>query len=170
MANFGELNTDTPVWETLKDLEAVFRKWGDLDWGAPRENMRTPLGPASVWFTLNGQRKELTCSRWPEYQRNIRALYLTLESLRLASQRGILDQYRQFFAELPAGAGDAPSDDPWTVLGVTKNAAAEVVETAYRRRAFDAHPDRGGSDAAMRRLNVARDAIRSQAAAGSRGE
>src|SRR5690606_10389098 len=120
-------------------------------------------GAATVWFLLNGERKVLSCNRWPEYRRNLRALYFTAESLRLASQRGILEQYRQFFQALPApGATQEPDEDPYTVLGLAPGAPADVAEAAYRTLAKRAHADAGGSDAAMRRLNIAIGRIRQE--------
>jgi DnaJ-domain-containing protein 1 len=45
------------------------------------------------------------------------------------------------------------------LLGVRADADAGEIRAAHRRLMADAHPDRGGSDAAARRLNAARDAL-----------
>lgn len=50
--------------------------------------------------------------------------------------------------------------DPWTVLGVRRNADAATVRRAYRRRAFETHPDRGGSHAEAVAVNRAWAEIR----------
>jgi FtsZ-binding cell division protein ZapB len=52
-----------------------------------------------------------------------------------------------------------PNDDPYAVLHLTRNAPPEVVMAAYRALSKRDHPDVGGSDAAMQRLNWARDMI-----------
>lgn len=156
MPNYGELGRVLPAADTLEDLERTFAKWGVSEWNAPSENTHSTFGPAQVWFVLNGERKQLTCGRWPDYRRNIRALWLTLESLRLASQRGILEQYRQFFLQLPPPAENSPPQaDPWEVLGLREGAALAVAEAAYRTLSKLAHADVGGDDGRQMVLNAA---------------
>ena len=43
----------------------------------------------------------------------------------------------------------------WTVLGITSGAGVAEVKAAYRRRALELHPDRGGEAAAFRALHAA---------------
>ena len=45
------------------------------------------------------------------------------------------------------------------LLGVRRDADAATIRAAHRRLMAAAHPDRGGSDAAARRLNAARDTL-----------
>lgn len=47
--------------------------------------------------------------------------------------------------------------DPYQVLGVDAGADAEELAAARRRRAFDVHPDRGGSLREMQEVNEAYD-------------
>jgi len=47
------------------------------------------------------------------------------------------------------------SDDPYEVLGVAPSADADQLAAARRRQALRAHPDTGGSDADMQRVNAA---------------
>lgn len=50
--------------------------------------------------------------------------------------------------------------DPYSVLGVERDADAAAVKRAYRKAAQAAHPDRhGGDTTAMTRVNVARDIL-----------
>ena len=52
-----------------------------------------------------------------------------------------------------------PAPEHWTeVLGLNQGAGKAEINAAYRDKARAAHPDHGGSDAAMSRLNAARDA------------
>lgn len=53
----------------------------------------------------------------------------------------------------------ARADDPYAILHVNRDAPPEVIEAAYRALAKIHHPDVGGSDAAMKRINVAHAAI-----------
>ena len=45
------------------------------------------------------------------------------------------------------------------VLGVSRQADADAIRAAHRRLLADAHPDRGGSADAARRINAARDLL-----------
>ncbi len=45
------------------------------------------------------------------------------------------------------------------LLGVPADADGQTIRDAYRARVAAAHPDRGGSDAAMRELTAARDLL-----------
>ena len=49
--------------------------------------------------------------------------------------------------------------DPFAVLGVDRDADDETIKRAYRHRAKETHPDRGGSDAAFKRVKDAYEAI-----------
>ena len=50
--------------------------------------------------------------------------------------------------------------DPFAVLGVARDADDETIKRAYRQRAKETHPDRGGSDAEFKRVKDAYEAIR----------
>ncbi|MBI3866047.1 MAG: DnaJ domain-containing protein [Planctomycetia bacterium] len=45
--------------------------------------------------------------------------------------------------------------DYYAILGVALDADAETIRRAYKRRAFECHPDRGGSHEQMIRINAA---------------
>lgn len=68
---------------------------------------------------------------------------------------GILERAFTGFAALP------PPKSPWEVLGIPVGSPSDVIERAFRAKAMDAHPDRGGSHNLMSELNRAReDALR----------
>lgn len=163
----ASLRTDKSSHQTRLDLKRTFYKWGVSQWDAP-SSARIGGQDATVRFVLRGESKVMTCSHFPSYEQNLRALYLAIEGLRLADQRHILEQYRQFFQALPPPNGAMPTQhDPYRVLNVTPSASLEVCEAAYRALSKAAHPDRGGDDRKMRELNAAIEAIR-QARAGAR--
>eukprot|EP00931_Biecheleriopsis_adriatica_P080926 TRINITY_DN54276_c0_g1_i1.p1 TRINITY_DN54276_c0_g1~~TRINITY_DN54276_c0_g1_i1.p1 ORF type:complete len:261 (+),score=51.49 TRINITY_DN54276_c0_g1_i1:33-785(+) len=61
-----------------------------------------------------------------------------------------------------ASLGRAPSrgEDPWQVLGVSRQASAKEIKAAYRLAALRTHPDReGGSEDAFKRAALAYDAL-----------
>jgi len=51
----------------------------------------------------------------------------------------------------------------WKTLGLKPGASEEEINERYRELAFKAHPDRGGTERAMRNLNLARDLARREA-------
>jgi DnaJ-like protein len=50
--------------------------------------------------------------------------------------------------------------DPWGVLGISPDADHSTARRAYRRRAFETHPDRGGTQAEAVAVNRAWAEIR----------
>ena len=50
--------------------------------------------------------------------------------------------------------------DPFSVLGIDPDASEAAIKRAYRQRAKETHPDRGGSDAEFKRVKDAYEAIR----------
>jgi len=65
-------------------------------------------------------------------------------------------------AELSGGAkstGQFGDLNPFTVLGVSMDASEDEVRKAYRKRASKAHPDRGGTDIEMAKVNAAIEVI-----------
>ena len=59
--------------------------------------------------------------------------------------------------------------DPFSILGVSRDATADQVRRAYREKALRLHPDRAGGDLArMAELNAAHDAVQSALSNGAR--
>ncbi len=57
------------------------------------------------------------------------------------------------------GGGMNKSLDPFAILGINMNSTRAEVESAYKKKAWSCHPDRGGSNQAMAMVNAAREAI-----------
>ena len=72
--------------------------------------------------------------------------------------KGIIDdRIRQIKGSVPTGWDEL---DPFSILGVDIDASEEEVRAAYRRKANEAHPDKGGSNEQMAKVNAAFEAIR----------
>lgn len=88
-----------------------------------------------------------------EVERQRAALVRESQALRRELLRSLRIQIEQQVS------GHHPIDNPYAVLHLTRAPLPEVVMAAYRALSKRDHPDVGGSDAAMRRLNWARDMI-----------
>lgn len=49
--------------------------------------------------------------------------------------------------------------DPFKILGVSPNATKDEVQKAYKKKAAEVHPDKGGSHENMIKVNAAKEAI-----------
>lgn len=123
--------------------------------GMPRSGQAEPADPgAAVYFRLDGKPIVLACDKWDRAADNIAAIAKHIEALRGMDRWGVGSTKQAF-----AGYEALPAPEQWwQVLGVPQTASKEEIRAAYRRLAREAHPDQGGSDAAMARLNAARDA------------
>lgn len=128
--------------------------------GQPRSDRRDPGDPGvALYFKLKGKDTVLACDRWYRVADNIIAIAKHIEAIRGMERWGVgsVEQVFTGYQALPA------PEQWWQVLGVSPVATREDIDTAYRRLAAAAHPDRqGGSNAAMARLNAARDAGRAE--------
>lgn len=109
----------------------------------------------AVYFERRGRQMCFACDRWMSVRDNMRAIEKTINAIRGIERWGaseMMERAFQAFEALP------PPRSCWDVLGLRPGASREDVERAYRERAKRAHPDAGGSHAAMAELNTARDA------------
>ena len=126
--------------------------------GLPRSGQAEPTDSGvAVYFTLKKADRCLACDRWDRVADNIAALAAHVGALRGIERWGVgtVDQAFTGYTALP------PASTDWAaVLGLPTSATLDQVESAFRRLAIEAHPDRGGSHDAMTRLTAAHDAAR----------
>lgn len=126
--------------------------------GIPRGD-RSPADPgAAVYFKLRGKDAALACDKWNRLADNIGALAKHIEAMRGMNRWGVgtVEQLFTGYTMLPA------PEQWWNVLGVPRNATKGRAFNAYRDKAREAHPDQGGSDAAMARVNAAWEAAKAE--------
>lgn len=105
------------------------------------------------------------CLRWlsSSYSEVLRAD----TKFRVVSAEEQADRERQFSEvkdRLERWLSALDDQDPYRVLGVSPQDSSETVRRRYRELAFERHPDRGGSGAAMGEVNVAYERILSHRA------
>lgn len=125
--------------------------------GQPYSNQSQPLDCGiAVYFNLKNRSTVLACDKWDRVSRNLWAIAAHVEALRGQERWGVgsIEQAFAGYAQLP-GVGESAGLSWWTELGVRPDANAETIKAAYYESAKLAHPDRGGSNDAMVRLNEA---------------
>ena len=152
--------------ETKADLRTCMERWGVREWDIECESTRySSYGldehqrRVLVWYLrpTTGEEKRLETAQFDRPMDNLRAIYLTIDGIRLAERRGLGELMRQAFSALPAPARER---DPYEILGVRPDASPEVIQAAYRTLARSLHSDVGGSDEAMTELNKAYEAVK----------
>ena len=131
--------------------------------GLPHSGRREPFDKGAAVYWANPvwddhgvhrgtEQKVIACDRWDRVKDNLRAIEKTLEALRGIDRWGTSDIVKKAFTGFTALP--APLEGWRAVLGDHSTIEAALVR--WKELAFDAHPDRGGSDLAMRELNAAR--------------
>ncbi|TAA49796.1 J domain-containing protein [Shinella sp. JR1-6] len=112
----------------------------------------------SVSFAGNEKAKECWMITAREEQRRRYILEREKIQQELDSLRLKIEMQRRAYSA--AAAATRQPIKPWwcDVLGVPANATAEQISRAYKLLAKKNHPDHGGGEEAMKRLNVARSA------------
>lgn len=112
----------------------------------------------AAYFDLNGDQICMVCDRWTLAEDNVRAIGKTIEAMRGIERWGASD-LKQAFAGFRYALPAAP-DDWQSVLNVKESASYGEIKKRYRELAAKAHPDKGGNQHEMVRLNAALSAAK----------
>lgn len=125
--------------------------------GSPYASGKPENGDPGValYFERKGKQMVFACDRWDQVKDNIRAVQKTMEALRAIDRWGASEMMERAFSAFEA---IAPPLSWRKVLGLDGRPTEDQVNAAFREKARRAHPDAGGSTAAMVELNAARDA------------
>jgi DnaJ-domain-containing protein 1 len=123
-----------------------------------KEKRQASEPSVSVYWNVRGQKNQrcMAIDRYDRVQDNLAAIAATLNAMRAIERHGgakILDRAFTGFAALPA------PEQPWQVLGLSCHASNDEVKDAYHRLVSEHHPDKGGDEQQMMRINAARDAL-----------
>jgi hypothetical protein len=125
--------------------------------GLPRGDQGAPADPgvAVYWQKTGKPMRVMAIDIYNRVADNMAAIAATLNAMRAIERHGGAQVLERAFT----GFSALPPPKHWSdILGVPRTATADQVTTAYRERARKAHPDAGGSTAAMAEINAARDA------------
>lgn len=163
----------TSLSAALKNVEASLRAFGrdsgktitgivlssNVTLGVPK-----PDDPGvAAWFVWDGLQVCIPVDRYSSVEANLQVIHHIIEARRVELRHGTLALVRatfQGFTALPASAGKKSWREVLNLAG-EPHPTRDQVEHHFRIRAKTAHPDAGGSDAAMAELNQARaDALK----------
>lgn len=158
---------EVTLGRAIRDIQEEVRRLGGVDLiissnlplrrdGMPYANAGQPGDKGvAVYFHYKKKPMCFACDRWDHIEDNMRAIAKTIDALRGIERWGsgqMVEQAFTGFVALPA------PEQAWTILGLeTSTPTAEQIEDAYKRLAMQHHPDRGGSEQEMARINAARD-------------
>ncbi len=102
------------------------------------------------------------CDRHKTKTANLREVYLWVNETRMREQREVQTAEDAFAAaRLPSGDEEAGvvvgEEPPHEILGVDPDADTKEIKRAYRDRAGDVHPDRGGSEEEFKQVKSAKE-------------
>lgn len=109
----------------------------------------------AVYFIWDDLQVCIPVDRYDTIAGNLRAIYHVIEARRVELRHGTLALVRASFTGFAALPPPDMANRWQAVLGVRDGATIDEAEAAFRQKARDAHPDRGGSHAAMAALTVA---------------
>lgn len=126
----------------------------------------TDPGVAVYWEDVHGRPRVMACDAWDSVRGNVRAVAVTINALRQIERSGasqLLERAFTGFAALPADAGASSwrevlqlSDNGSPNGGSKRPLTRAEIDAAYKRRALEVHPDRGGSSEDLIKVNRAR--------------
>lgn len=159
------LRTDKSWAWTTRELENEFKLWEITEWdcnvpkGAVREGFNQSEEDRTVILTYKKEGKTVTLKYGKQARAvdNLRAIFLTVQSLRRNELRGMDDLFRSAYLQLEAPESEK---DPYEVLNLYRGAPLSVCEAMFKELAKEHHPDRGGDQAKFKELNDAIEKIR----------
>lgn len=110
-----------------------------------------------AYFDYEGKQVAMPCDRWNRIEANVRAIALTIEAMRGMERWGAKHMIRAMFSGFSA-LPEKTGRSCWDVLGLEPGQRTKSgIETAFRAKARETHPDTGGSAEAFQELHAARE-------------
>lgn len=166
------LKFDAQMSTIERGLELVMERMGVTKWDYRR------FGDGEVivaWIIKDeagfAREFQVRSTRGERFKDNLRAceqaltlIYRVYELYQVERSGGratLADMFMSFMAmpDESVLALPAATFDPWQELGIPRTATVSEIKEAYRLKAKEYHPDRGGSNEMMIRVTKARDTI-----------
>lgn len=159
--------------EVVLGLEVPVNKIRLSD-GWPKSDANPPP-PVVVTFESTHGPLRYQCDRWTDWKSNLRAIVLVMQRQRLVNEAGVgqADQIYRGFQAIGAESMAMTAMTKSTAAGVliafggpmaagyeeTDLGDRALAEIVYKLAAAIHHPDHGGDEDTMRKINVARDVL-----------
>lgn len=120
---------------------------------------REPLDPGvAVYFEWKGRQYVFACDTFFLFLQNLRAVGMTVASIRAIERYGATEMMEQAFTGFAALPPAGRAKPWWEVLGLRVHASRDQIIAAHRELAQIHHPDKAsGSFERMAEINAARD-------------
>lgn len=152
-SSFGPWTISRALDELAKELERLRCDSAVISANATLRG--APLDPGvAVYFRLKGSDRVLACDVWQKVEENVRAITKHIEALRGQQRWGVgsIDQAFAGYTAIPEKTGG----EAWhMLLGCEPGATEEQIRAAWREKAKLFHPDVGGSNEQMTKINAA---------------
>lgn len=158
--------------QTRQDLRHMFDLWGIEQFSIMREQEEYVSGGmkrgngVTITYLRKGAWQTVYCNHF-DYPRNMRAVFLFLDRVRIAEKTGIAYQGLSSTKDL-ARSESTPTkneaqeslEDAYDVLGASPQDPVELIKKVYSQKAQFYHPDKSGGDAGkFKRLTAAYELI-----------
>jgi hypothetical protein len=136
-----------------------------MDGSGPKADADPPPAVAVFMPASNVGALRFQCDRWDRWRDNVRAIGLTLQRLRLIDELGVAHSGQQYTGWTAIGMGEAgPLNRDEALAVLQRHAGPDGADSRswqdlYRLAVKTAHPDRGGSAAAFREVQAAKDVL-----------
>lgn len=165
-----DYRTDKTWSQVHRELSDEFRRWNvqqwDVqctNWGQKATNWSQDSKEATVFLKFthpDGTTIQMRMDARSRAIDNLHQLTLGIGEMRNLHRRGLENMVRTAYMQL---AAPEMMRDPYEVLGVRPDEDLDFIEAAFKIKAKKLHPDvEGGSDAAMKELNLAIAHIRTE--------
>lgn len=144
--------------ETTRELEHEFDLWGVKDWetnypkGARWEGYKWQSDDermVTLRYVKNGREIKLAYKGQSRAVDNLRALFLTINDMRMTEVRGVSDLVESAYKQLGSGSNhfegslNMPTDNPYEILGLRPDTSLDAAEAVFKTMAKKFHPDSG---------------------------
>ena len=158
IAEARQMRIDREVQQAFELVKEKLKPWAvhiEITWFTN--------GPAMQFrvTTVEGDEFEILVSGTSRMDSAARAALHMRDALRRNAARRAYSVHEED-EEVEETPPQRPVTGWWTTLGVPRNASLDQVNRAWRKLSTTVHPDRGGTEAAMAAINVARDEARKE--------
>ena len=109
----------------------------------------------AIYFKYKGKDVSMCCDQYNKVWENVYALAKGIEALRGMERWGVSDFLDRAFTGFTALPENTATVEWWEVLDLWPTAKEDEIKTAFRKKAMEVHPDKGGTSEDFNRVQNA---------------